>query len=136
MVWLFLPGSLCLDEQYLTVDVASTVLELFKEHRHKVHSVSTQFDGVLQQKSQCFTNPAAIVNIANAAVFIVFAEAIKKAQNEISDEEFLGAVGLELLVVNRSFGVGNRKLFPVSRFGTMKNIWVRELMASSRSDGD
>ena len=98
--------------------------------------VAIQSDAALQQQQQGVADPVVIVDIANEIGFMISTEAITKAQEEIFDEELVGAAGMDLVVVNRDFGSVDRNSFLCQVIGTVGGVGVRELMPLSRSCGD
>ena len=98
--------------------------------------VVIQSDAAPLQQQRGVADPVVIVDIANEIGFMISTEAITKAQEEISDDELVGAAGTDLVVVNRDFGSVNRNSFLCQVIGTVGDVGVRELMPSSRSYGD
>ena len=98
--------------------------------------VVIQSDAAPLQQQRGVADPVVIVDIANEIGFMISTEAITKAQEEISDDELVGAAGMDLVVVNRDFGSVNRSCFLCQVIGTVGDVGVKELMPSSRSCGD
>ena len=63
------------------------------EEQLKAFWEAIQSNPTLQQKLQGVTDPNTIVDIAKEAGFTMSAEEIKKAQEEISDEELNSSAG-------------------------------------------